>query len=87
MLGTAAPHCYGAVGTPRTAPIRTAPHHPPPNRTAAQRRRPTRPTEPHRTAPHRTIPRLPSRMSPEYFLRSLLLIILATFSANASNWL
>ncbi|OXB60735.1 hypothetical protein ASZ78_006098 [Callipepla squamata] len=26
-------------------------------------------------------------MSPEYFLRSLLLIILATFSANASNWL
>lgn len=30
---------------------------------------------------------LPSRMSPEYFLRSLLLIILATFSANASNWL
>lgn len=32
-------------------------------------------------------PRLPSRMSPEYSLRSLLLIILATFSANASNWL
>ncbi|KAL2296592.1 hypothetical protein Nmel_015912 [Mimus melanotis] len=26
-------------------------------------------------------------MSPEYSLRSLLLIILATFSANASNWL
>lgn len=32
-------------------------------------------------------PRLPSRMSPEYSLRSLLLIIFATFSANASNWL
>ncbi|PKU37617.1 hypothetical protein llap_12079 [Limosa lapponica baueri] len=30
---------------------------------------------------------LPAGMSPEYFLRSLLLIILATFSANASNWL
>lgn len=27
------------------------------------------------------------RMTPEYFLRSLLMIILAVFSANASNWL